>query len=89
MQAKKGGTMYGVRCEWPKPMDLPAEKLSPHRLLGAVQRPQHDPFPDESLPLHPHEPVLAADMVLHVRVRSVPDAATAPAAADETNFGDE
>lgn len=79
--------MYGVRREWPESLDLPAEKLSPHRLLGAVQRPQHVPFPDESLSLHPHEPVLSADMVLHVRVRGVPDAATATAAADETNFG--
>lgn len=68
-------------------MDLPAEKLSSHWLLGTVQRPQHDPFPDESLSLHPHEPVLSADMVLHVRVRGVPDAATATTAAVETNFG--
>lgn len=82
--------MYGLRRKWPESMDLPAEKLSAHRMLGAVQRPQYDPFSDESLSLHPHEPVLSADMVLHVRVRGVPDAATATAAATvETNFGGE
>lgn len=70
-------------------MDLPAKKLSPHRLLGTVQRPQYDPFSNESLSLHPHEPVISADMVLHVRVRSVPDAAAATATATETDVGGE
>lgn len=70
-------------------MDLSAEKLSPHRVLGAIQRPQYDPFPDEPGPLHPHEPVLAADMVLSVRVRSVPDTAATTTATVAADFGSE
>lgn len=82
--------MYGVRRQRSKPVDMPAEKLSPHWLLGAVQRPQYDALSNEPHPLHPHEPVLSKDMVLLVRVRSVPGAATTTAtAAAETNLGGE
>lgn len=80
MQTKEGRTMYRMRGERAELVDMSAEELPAYWLFGAVQRPQYDPLPDESVALYPHEPVLAANLVLSVRIRGVFSSSAAAAA---------